>query len=90
MIGLLRFGCNIKFYCAPFFLANLFAGFLAGSESDIPVPEKATYAGGGGGVYFYDVLSLKLTDKPPFGYFYLSLLGIIPLLRSFINYLFFG
>ena len=39
----------MKFSCGPFFLPNLVGG-LTGSDKDVPEPEKATYAGGGGGV----------------------------------------
>jgi len=36
------------------------------------------YGGGGGGTYFYPVLSDKLTDKSPLGYFLRNSGGILP------------
>lgn len=74
---------------APFFFANFVWGFF-GSDREVPAPEKAIYAGGGGGVNFSEVLSLKLTERPPLGYFYFSILGILPELSSFMNCLFSG
>ena len=82
-------GSKMKFSCGLFFLLNLLAGFV-GSDNEVPVPENAIYAGGGGGTYFYDVLSDRLTDRPPFGYFSRSFFGISPLLSSFMNSLFSG
>lgn len=36
------------------------------------------YGGGGGGTYFDYVLSDKLMDKSPFGYFFRNSGGILP------------
>lgn len=66
----------MKFSHALFFLANLVACVLLLPPKEVPCPENATYAGGGGGVYFSPVLSLKLTDNPPLGYFFFNSLGI--------------
>lgn len=87
--GLLRFGSRMKFSWAPFFFVNFVWGFF-GSPNEVPVPENAMYGGGGGGVYFSEVLSLRLTDRGPFGYFSLNFLGILPSLSSFMNALFSG
>ncbi len=64
----------MKFYCAFDFLENLEAYFL-GSDKLWPEPENAMYGGGGGGTYFSEVLSDKLTDTPPVGYFFFNYLG---------------
>ncbi len=68
----------MKFYWALLFFENFEAGCFAEEPppKDVPDPEKATYGGGGGGVYFSPVLSDKLTDSPPFGYFALRAFGI--------------
>jgi hypothetical protein len=49
---------------------------LEDPPKEVPCPEKATYGGGGGGVYFSLVLSDRLTDSPPLGYLALNCLGI--------------
>lgn len=87
--GLFRLGSSIKFSCGPFFLANLGWGLLA-SDRDVPAPENAMYGGGGGGTYFSFVLSDRLTESPPFGYFYRNFFGIFPSLSYFMNCLLFG
>ena len=57
-------------------LANLFCWLLLPPPNEVPCPEKAIYAGGGGGTYFSLVLSDNDTDNPPFGYFFLNYFGI--------------
>lgn len=68
------FGYKIKFSWAFDFLENLEASFF-GSDKLWPEPENAIYGGGGGGTYFYEVLSAKLTETPPVGYFFFNYLG---------------
>jgi hypothetical protein len=74
VISLSLFGYKMKFYCAFDFLENLEAYFF-GSDKLWPEPENATYGGGGGGTYFYEVLSDKLTETPPVGYFFFNYFG---------------
>ncbi len=66
----------MKFSQALLFFANLFPWVFEDPPKEVPCPEKATYGGGGGGVYFSLVLSERLTDNPPLGYLTLSCLGI--------------
>ena len=70
-------------------MPNLLTGFW-GPDNEVPYPENATYDGGGGGTYVYDVLSERLTDNPPFGYYFLNFSGTFPLFNYFMNYLFPG
>ena len=50
--SLFLLGSNIKFSWGFVFLLNFDPESLAGPPKDVPLPEKATYGGGGGGVYF--------------------------------------
>ena len=79
----------MKFSRWPFFFPKVL-GFFVGSDKETPEPEKATYEGGGGGVNSYSVLSDKLTESPPSGYFCRKAFGIKPLLSSCMNFLFSG